>query len=873
MRKTFLTFCVAALSLLAVSSCGKIEDSLHQLEEGLANLTERVAALEKKLNDEVATLNSKIGAVETAYKAADADLLAALQSGDKALTDAIAALNEELDALDGVVDGYIESNDAAVAAAIADFTKTCEALAKVDADLLAALVNVGVSNVAKDAKGNVVITFTDKSQITIPANPATGIVTVVDGKWAVIVDGEVVELEALLHPDTALEFKVGEDNVLYVSYDGKKTWVATGAVVNDDTTINVVEAFEYTEGDAFVTLTVGGVEYQLPVYKADTASLVLGRADFFLRYEGTKKVELEAEGMAEYYVMSKPDGWKASIDGTTLTVTAPTKAAIKIGAAETVGEVLVHGTTAEGKCKVAKVEVTAGPGLTLSVDAKGNLTVMNAYSGEKVSMWGDVSYGFEDFIFGIATPEDFLADPAAYAEFFNNNWSAPNYMDPIFPSMYNVAMGGEYVEGEYEVDVIETTVSEVYNAYYWDEVPAGAHLVLWAAPIVPGSDGQAVVEDIVYAEYVNIVHEVEVTEVTHSDVAITATVAGASNYVIGCVAESYYNSEWNPMTFEDYMKGAMGGPWTGFVKYGAAEALGAVVPAEMIPAEFNLSDVLGEKLSAGENYKVWIMPIVDHKAKLDEANSYPEYDCYVYDYSAFDFEADFLPYVIDVKTNDLVAGGEYKAEMELVKNDFTSIYVNVTPSAGTESVYYYWYSEEDFEAFESDAEIMADLMENCYSPLSAAEELSKTYVNPGETYYLATVSIGTDGKYGKVEAKEFSTRAIPYDEEITVEVASCVLSEDGKTYTVTVNVTGATKVMGYNIKYTESNWSSFPKDVCKNGHKASYYGYQMAEVVDGQAVLTFSYSSYKNDYYVAAYNVEGGAVSAISAECAKKNLF
>ena len=49
MRKTFLTFCVAALSLLAVSSCGKIEDSLHQLEEGLANLTERVAALEKKL--------------------------------------------------------------------------------------------------------------------------------------------------------------------------------------------------------------------------------------------------------------------------------------------------------------------------------------------------------------------------------------------------------------------------------------------------------------------------------------------------------------------------------------------------------------------------------------------------------------------------------------------------------------------------------------------------------------------------------------------------------------------------------------------------------------------------------------------------------
>ena len=866
-------FCAAAVALLAVSSCGKIEDSLHQLEEGLANLTERVAALEKKLNDEVATLNSKIGNLETAYKAADAELLAKLEAGDKELAAALAGLSEELDALDGVVDGYIASNDAALAAAIEEYKKGDAALAAVDTEILAALEGVGVTNVAKNEAGDVVITFADKSTITVPATPATGIVTVVDGKWAVIVDGEAVDLDALLHPDTALEFKVGEDNVLYVSYDGKKTWVATGAVVNDDTTINVVEAFEYTEGDAFVTLTVGGVEYQLPVYKADTASLVIGRADFFLRYEGTKNVELQAEGMAEYYVMSKPDGWKASIDGTTLTVTAPTKAAVKIGAAETVGEVLVHGTTAEGKCKVAKVEVTAGPGLTLTVDAKGNLTVMNAYSGEKVSMWGDVSYGFEDFIFGLATPEDFLADPAAYAEFYNNNWQAPNWDDIIFPSMYNVADGGEYVEGEYEVDVIETTVSDLYYDYCYDELPAGAHLVLWAAPVVPGSDGQAVVEDIVYAEYVNIVHEVKVTEVTHSDVTIEAEVAGASNYVIGYVAESDYNNEWNPSTFEDYMKANMGGPWSSFVKYGAVQALGAEVPAEMVPAEFNLSDVLGEKLSAGENYKVWIMPIVDHKAKLDEANSYPEEDYYVYDYSAFDFEADFLPYVIDVKTNDLVAGGEYKAAMELAKNDFTSIYVNVTPSEGTESVYYYWYSEEDYLAFENDTETMADLMENCYSPLSAAGQVSKTYVNPGETYWLATVSIGTDGKYGKVEAKEFSTRAIPYDEDITVEIASCVLSEDGKTYTVTVNVTGATKVMGYNISDSDSNWSSFPKNVCVYGHKASYYGYQMAEVVDGQAVLTFSYNEYKNDYYVAAYNVEGGAVSAISAECAKKNLF
>ena len=90
---------------------------------------------------------------------------------------------------------------------------------------------------------------------------------------------------------------------------------------------------------------------------------------------------------------------------------------------------------------------------------------------------------------------------------------------------------------------------------------------------------------------------------------------------------------------------------------------------------------------------------------------------------------------------------------------------------------------------------------------------------------------------------------------------------------MTVNVAGGAKVMGYNIKDSESNRASFPKNVCVNGHKASYYGYQIVDVVDGKAVITFPYSSYKNDYYVAAYNVEGGAVSAISAEFAVKNLF
>lgn len=662
------------------------------------------------------------------------------------------------------------------------------------------------------------------------------------------------------------ELKI-EDGYWYVNYG--EGWVQLGAATAGSQVAGLFSEVVNGETSVKFVLAAGG-EIVLPKYVE--ATIQLAREDFFLRYDGQKKVAFTADGLTDLYLV-KPNGWKAAIVEGEIVVTAPSKTAIELGVAEAEGEIVVHGTADNGSCKVAKIAVTAGPGLTLTLDVNGNLVVENAYAGEKSSMWGDVFFGFEDFVFGIATPADFHADPKAYVEFYNTYWSAPNEMDPIFPSMYNVAYGGEYEEGVYEVDVIRTTVAEVYASYYWSEPQPGASFVLWAAPIIPGSEGQADFSNIVYADYVNVLWDVVPSAVSHSDVTISANVAGASKFVIGSVAESYYYSEWNPMTFEQYMNSAMGGPWAGFSKYGMAEALGVVVSAEDIPAEFNLSDVMGEKLSAGTNYKIWVMPLVDNLVKIDEANSYPDEGYYAYDYSAFDFNKNFMPYVFDVKTNELQPGGDHEASLVLISNDYTSINVDVTPSAATESVFYYWYSETQWSAFESDADVIAHLMENCYSPLAEAGKVSKTYVSPGETYVLATVSVGTDGKYGEVVNKSFSTLAIPSTTSITVEVLKAELDAEGKNYTVTVKVTGADKVMGYNIKDSDSNWVSFPKNVCVNGHMTSYYGYQMADVVDGQATLTFTYNQYKNGYYVAAYNVTDGAVSAICAEPARVNLF
>ena len=763
-----------------------------------------------------------------------------------------------------------------------DLTQRVEQLEKdLNADVknledLIAAASAKIAVVAvEQTDGKVVLTLADGSKVEL-SKPLenvdnSGLVTIVeeDGVKYWAVNGQEGHTGVPVgHPEYSIEFQINADTKeLQYSVNGGE-WVGTGVQALAE---NAAIMTDFVEGEDYVEIIVNGTKIVLAKYSEDNSILGVARADFFLRYEGQKTVQINQEAVAECYVMAKPDGWKANIVDGALVVTAPTKKAVEIGAAETEGLVLLHATSLTGACKVAKVEVKAGPGLTLAVDINGNVTIENSYYGESTNMWGETSFGFSDFIFGLATPSLFHEDPEAYVQVYNDTWSAPSWDDIIFPSAYNFAEKGIYVEGEYETDVVKTTVADAYFMMFYEELPDGANYVVWVAPA--DNEGKAVIEDMVYTDYVNIKWNVAVKEVTHSDITLTAEVAGASKFIINAVAESSYNSEWNPMSFDEYMNAPMGGPWNGFKSYGAAEALGLVVNVEDVPAEFKLSEILGQQLAFGENYKIWVMPVFDHLAIYDEANSMPEWDYYVYDFSAFDYEDHFLPFVIDAKTNDIVAGGEYSATLTLNNKTFTEIYVDVEVPEGTDMVYYAWYTAEDYALFESDAEVMASLFEECFMPLTESGQVSKTYVGPGEDYVLATVSIGTDGKYGEIVTFEESTLPIPYNETIKVELVSAELDAEGVNYTVTVNVTGATKVMGYNLTDSEYYQEQFPLNVCKNGHKASYYGYQMADVVDGKAVLTFAKSTYKKDYYVAAYNVTDGVVSAISAEFVVEHLF
>ena len=747
----FKALAACAMSAMLAVSC--YDDS--ELWKGLEDLEGRVAALEEMLNTEVATLNSKIGAVETALKTVNAD--------------ALAALTEELDALDGVVDGYIKSNDAALKAAIDELKKADAALADVDTDVLASLAKLGVVSVEKDKDGKTVVTFTDGSTLEV-ANES-GIVTVVDGKWAVVVDGKTTVLDALVHPDTTIDFRVGDDNTLYVSYDGKKTWETTGVVVNDETTFNVVTDVKYTEGDAYVTLVVGKTEYQLPVYKADNSSLVLGRTDVFFMYGASKNIELSAEAIVEdeCYVIAKPDGWKATLDGSTLTVTAPAKELVENGAGELEGEVLIHANTVTGTCKVVKLDVTTGEALTLSYE-DGNVTVFNALSyTRKQGGWYEITE-FYDARIGITPVEEFME----YASF--NEFVADNTQSLLSSMSYYAMMAGlgdtYYDPGVREEQNITIPLSFIVEDEGLELEEDGVY-VIWVLPM----DGYG--SDILYDEARYVLTEnyasFSASNETYNNADLSIKYLGADGFFIGATSKTVVDlqMEGDLDMYLQYGPYWQGGPWMDFTA-GDNEAMGTLYLASddklgieldnLHLADVVLPNYMGERfVDSGHEFYVWLLPYYEGKP--------------VAEYSL----TDLIKFTCE--TEPLVYDEDVKATVNYTASPYTISFNLTSPDGGT--TYYYYLSRDEYDGFLADytQEELRDVIKGwCSEPLKGTMDYtieSWEGVKPNQEWALVTYST-CEGYHGDAVVTIMKTPA--FDEYIAT-------LEAGATYKLTKDVT------------------------------------------------------------------------------------
>ena len=776
MKKTFFmgfkAFCVSALAFAAVS-CYDDSGILEKLE----NLDDRLTKVEQTLNVEVATLNSKFEGLEAAYKLADAAFAESLQT-----------LTTKLDALDGKLDGVVSTyttDKAALEAAIEELKKADENLAAEDAKTLAALTALSVTNVAKDANGNVVLTFADKSTVTLSTKPQEGLVTVVEVEevkyWAVVVDGEPQNLGVPVgHAD--VQFEVNEDNYLLYSVDGGATWQETGAYVAADahTLIDIYqgetdemdwETYEFKK-ENFYTVVFGDETYYLPIYSVDNSVVTIKAGKTYFTYGESKTIDVAVIDVTSMYVMTKPDGWKAKLNGNKLTVTAPSEANVASEVAEAEGEVLLHCTTKEGKCKVAKLAVSTTEGFSLTVNADGTFTLVNPYATVQVDeMWGDVYGQFNDCAIGLATISSFEKDPTTYVQtilagegfwddiaFNVSNWKSNtmNWETGEF------TIGGAWTEGTYEVDVIESSVADVYNFYTYGELPRGSQYVIWAAPY--DDNGAPLTDELVFGYYTPMDVNMEVAgEASFNEVPVALTLYGAEKFYVGHVAKEYcFNWNTEQYDLKEYLS-----MYIDYLQYGV-NYIGKEYEAGV--HEVTLSELVHEMeeaapLTPDTEYFGFVLPIINGKAAADYS-----FD----DVFAFDF-----------KTAPLTAGGAVVATFENETTSYTQLSAEIVAD-GAAMGYYKWYTTDEYNEIK---DVATDLLTGESYMFAGDNALANQTVNPGDAYILAALAVDEAGQYGEVTYTTLTAPNITYSETFVATAGEPVFTANGSNWKVTVPVT------------------------------------------------------------------------------------
>lgn len=270
------------------------------------------------------------------------------------------------------LDGRVEAMEQAVKNANTDIDalrKLVDALQK----------NVTVTSVVENADGYT-ITFSDGTTATITDGkngtnaPAISIVKGDDGLYYWALDGTVIEVDGKkikaegtdgvtpqlrINPDTK-EWEMTTDGTTWTSM-GVKAEGSDGK--NGDSMFLSVDT-ESNPGFAVFTLAAGG-KIEIPMQ--GSLSIGISAATGIFIYDEQQTFTVTVKGV-EKLTWTKPDGWRVSVQGETLTVTAPVKAN---NYAEAEGVIALIGMAGNYSC-MAELKVSVADTHTYTITFEGD---------------------------------------------------------------------------------------------------------------------------------------------------------------------------------------------------------------------------------------------------------------------------------------------------------------------------------------------------------------------------------------------------------------------------------------------------------------------------------------------------------------------
>jgi len=668
---------------------------------------------------------------------------------DSALRGEISGVKEDLKGLKARLDS-LENKLSSQITAVQAIYASIEALEGADEtlggeiDATAAKIKVAEVKTLDNGKVSIVLTDGTSFQIEPASKNANPIVTVVDGKWA-LVDAKtgqasVIEIDGasvpVAHPDFKIRFN-DSTRLIEVSVDGGTTWTASDVEIPEQQEIpecNALIEDIYEDGKGnIVFYTVWGEEIVLGLAQEFSFNIKSGRLSF--AYGATKEVAVEVNNVADYAVMTKPEGWKATFVDENLVITAPAEDAVNAGTADAEGFVRVHVATTDGKCKVAKLGVSVLPGLSVSVDALGNITVTNPFGSDGI---------FDAYYLGFTRDiETFEADPAAFVENLDMNWevvgSFPYNLRDFEDKAYT------YDEVENPVDTLKVSIADYANMLYSPAPERGQAAIVF----VLGNQLDAESLAFVYYEPKEAVVIVDTTSITWNDAAIEAHMYGYDSYEYGVAASEDY-------LYEGFMQ------WQQYFKYGVS--MGGMVSYENGSYEGTLSafglepGAESSPLMPGTTYYAYVLGMTDG---MDP-----------YSLTWEDFRANN---VIEIKTHGLVSGGAATSSATFTQ-DYTKVTAELTASDDAYLLWHGFFAADAITAEMTDEQLVELLLTDGYMVSSAQlpytfnSEQARLTLGSGTAVKYVSVAVNANGEYGKVNVQETATKEFVYSETFSVAV-------------------------------------------------------------------------------------------------------
>ena len=296
--------------------------------------------------------------------------------------------------------------------------------------------------------------------------------------------------------------RVNEDsNMWEISPDGGKTWLDTGMEAVAGTSI--FSKVEEDDEAVYFTLSDGT---KIKAEKARAAECVILAGKQYVEAGQEISVNLSIGNVSKTTIV-KPDGWKVSISGNTLKITAPETENLY---AETEGTISLFVFSGSQLVTVAEVNVEVGVA-PVSVSVQGDEVTFDV-SSEKES-----DYSWPGYYYGVTRYADFSPE-AVYASLENNDRAYAVYYDQNY-SLKDL-VGTAYDENEsYVVWALEAEGDDTYQY-----LPADASNLIYQINLSAG-----------VTFYVN--------KVTFEDADMSVQVTGASSYYAGVFSEADYNAE------------------------------------------------------------------------------------------------------------------------------------------------------------------------------------------------------------------------------------------------------------------------------------------------------------------------------------------